>query len=317
MSSAFGSPTRKTRILVAGAGAFGGWTALHLQRRGAQVTLCDAWGPGNSRASSGGETRIIRATYGPDRPYVQMAVRALEIWKEHEKRWNLKLFHHTGVIWLAGADDKYEKAALPLLRDAGVRFEEMTPAAAAKRFPQMNFDGVKWAIHEQDFGFLTARRNCQTVLEHFMNEGGEYRQLAVEPGAITGREMHEVRLTDSSKASADQMVFACGPWLGRVFPDVAGNLIRPTRQQAFFFGVPAGDTRFVEGGMPTWNDHGAAHFYGIPGNEWRGFKIADDERGPTFDPTDGDRTPTADAVDPFFGLARFSKEKAGLPLKQG
>ena len=117
MSSAFGSPTRKTRILVAGAGAFGGWTALHLQRRGAQVTLCDAWGPGNSRASSGGETRIIRATYGPDRPYVQMAVRALEIWKEHEKRWNLKLFHHTGVIWLAGADDKYEKAALPLLRD--------------------------------------------------------------------------------------------------------------------------------------------------------------------------------------------------------
>ena len=88
MSSAFGSPTRKTRILVAGAGAFGGWTALHLQRRGAQVTLCDAWGPGNSRASSGGETRIIRATYGPDRPYVQMAVRALEIWKEHEKRWN-------------------------------------------------------------------------------------------------------------------------------------------------------------------------------------------------------------------------------------
>ena len=128
------------------------------------MTLCDAWGPGNSRASSGGETRIIRATYGPDRPYVQMAVRALEIWKEHEKRWNLKLFHHTGVIWLAGADDKYEKAALPLLRDAGVRFEEMTPAAAAKRFPQMNFDGVKWAIHEQDFGFLTAREKDAFLL---------------------------------------------------------------------------------------------------------------------------------------------------------
>src|SRR5580704_18527791 len=47
-------------VCVIGAGAFGGWTALHLLRRGAWVTLLDAWGPGNSRASSGGETRVIR-----------------------------------------------------------------------------------------------------------------------------------------------------------------------------------------------------------------------------------------------------------------
>ena len=58
----------KSGIVVVGAGAFGGWTALHLLRRGEQVTLIDAWGPGNSRASSGGETRIIRGTYGPSQP---------------------------------------------------------------------------------------------------------------------------------------------------------------------------------------------------------------------------------------------------------
>jgi hypothetical protein len=52
-------------VIVVGAGAFGGWTALSLVQRGARVTLLDAWGPGNSRASSGGETRTIRATYGP------------------------------------------------------------------------------------------------------------------------------------------------------------------------------------------------------------------------------------------------------------
>src|ERR1051326_7529235 len=60
---------RKTHVAVIGAGAFGGWPALHLLRSGARVTLVDEWGPGNSRASSGGETRIIRGTYGPAQPY--------------------------------------------------------------------------------------------------------------------------------------------------------------------------------------------------------------------------------------------------------
>ncbi len=57
--------SQKPHVIVIGAEAFGGWTALHLVRRGARVTLLDAWGPGNSRASSGGETRVIRGTYGP------------------------------------------------------------------------------------------------------------------------------------------------------------------------------------------------------------------------------------------------------------
>jgi len=71
----------KPHIAVIGAGAFGGWTALHLLERGAQVTLLDAWGPGNSRASSGGETRIMRAAYGPDQPYTEMASRAMTLWQ--------------------------------------------------------------------------------------------------------------------------------------------------------------------------------------------------------------------------------------------
>jgi glycine/D-amino acid oxidase-like deaminating enzyme len=86
MASALAAQGRKSRIAVIGAGALGGWTAPYLLRMGARVTLVDAWGPGHSRASSGGETRIIRATYGPDRIYVQLVVRALALWREHEHR---------------------------------------------------------------------------------------------------------------------------------------------------------------------------------------------------------------------------------------
>jgi len=61
---------RGPRIIVVGAGAFGGWTALSLLRGGARVTLIDAWGAGHSRSSSGDETRLIRTMYDGDRVYI-------------------------------------------------------------------------------------------------------------------------------------------------------------------------------------------------------------------------------------------------------
>ena len=80
------------RVVVFGAGAFGGWTALELRRRGARVTLVDAWGPGNARASSGGETRVIRATYGARTIYTKMAMRAMALWRAHDARYQRGFF---------------------------------------------------------------------------------------------------------------------------------------------------------------------------------------------------------------------------------
>jgi monomeric sarcosine oxidase len=288
---------RQPHIAVIGAGAFGGWTALFLRRQGARVTLVDAWGPGNSRASSGGETRVIRATYGPRAVYTKMSARALTLWKEHQTRWHRQLYHGIGVLWLVESDEQYEKAALPILRDARVQFEELPGAEVARRFPQINCEQVRWAILEKDGGYLTARRACAAVLEGFLAEGGAYRQVAVQaPIQTQGAELSSVVLSDGSRLTADRFVFACGPWLGALFPDVVGERVKPTRQEVFFFGTPPGDRRHTEEALPVWADHGTRFMYGIPGNEWRGFKVADDTRGPVFDPTTGERTPTAAAL---------------------
>jgi monomeric sarcosine oxidase len=284
-------------FVVVGAGAFGGWTALFLRRQGARVTLVDAWGPGNSRASSGGETRVIRATYGARAVYTHMAVRALALWKEHQKRWRRRLYHKTGVLWLVESDEQYERAALPILRDARVAFEELQGTEAARRYPQINCDQVRWAILEQDAGYLTARRACAAVLEGFLAEGGEYREAAVRtPIELSHGELSTIQLSDGGALTADGFVFACGPWLGTLFPDVIGDRVRPTRQDVFFFGPPSGDRRFTEEALPVWADHGTRFMYGIPGNEWRGFKVADDTRGPAFDPTNAEREPSAAAL---------------------
>src|SRR6201993_4414886 len=182
-------------VIVVGAGAFGGWSALQLAQRGAKVTLLDAWGPGNSRASSGGETRTIRATYGPAHvSYAKMVARALQLWQEYERRWNLRLFFRRGALRMAGGDDSYESAALPVLKDAGIRFEKLSARDCARRWPQMNFEGVSWSVHEPDCGFLAARRACEAVLDAFLKQGGQYRQAQVSPGPITSNTMNGVTL---------------------------------------------------------------------------------------------------------------------------
>ena len=291
------SKSGEKSVIVVGAGAFGGWTALQLLEKGMKVTLLDAWGPGNSRASSGGETRIIRATYGPGRIYTQMAARALKMWQEYEQRWNLQLFFRTGVLWMAGSDDTYEREALPALSDAGVRFEKLAAAECAKRWPQMNYDGISWAVYEPDSGSLAARRGCEAVLNAFIKQGGKYRQAEVATGKIESHRMQQVRLETAEALGADAYVFACGPWLGKVFPFLE-SAITPTRQEVFFFGTAAGDSRFTDAQLPVWSDDslrdlkgfpGKHWFYGIPGNQWRGFKIADDMRGLTIDPTTMER----------------------------
>ncbi len=288
-----GSP----HVAVVGAGAFGGWTALALRRGGARVTLLDAWGPGNARASSGGETRVIRGMYGPDRVYVDWVVRSLAIWRESEERWGQRLLTRTGALWLFGADDAYARQSLPLLAEAGLPVEGLTPAAAAARYPQISLDGIRSVYLEAEAGYLTARAACQAVARALVEEGGELRTQEARPAAIEGGALTGLALSDGTRLAADAYVFACGPWLAEVWPDLLGGRVTPTRQEVFFFGTPPGDPSFDEEHLPVWIDFGERLFYGIPGNQYRGFKIADDSRGPAIDPTRAERTVTPEALE--------------------
>ena len=262
----------KNRVAVVGAGAFGAWTALFLRRRGARVTLIDGWGGGNSRSSSGGESRIIRGTYGPNQPYTKMSARAMQLWTEHERRWAVQLVHRTGVLWMATAgDDGFEQESLPLLREAGIRYEELGVGEMARRWPQINFEGVRWGIYEPEGGFLMARIACQEVVKSFLAEGGEYKEAAVLPDGLEAGCKDGLKLAEGSTLTADRYVFACGPWLGRLFPETIGDRIRPTKQDVFFFGTPAGDDRFSETKLPVWADHRERFIYGMPASDGRGF----------------------------------------------
>ena len=239
----------------------------------------------------------MRGTYGPDQPYTEMAARALKLWQKYERRWKRHFLHRTGVLWMAsGRDDTFESGSVKMLRAAKIKFEELSAAQLKNRWPQINFEGIQWGIFEPECGYLDARASCAAVVDAFMAAGGRYRQVAVPASNLEDSPIRSLALSDGSQLKAHNYVFACGPWLGKLFPKAVGDLVSPTKQDIFFFGAPAGDDRFSEKHLPVWADHRGRFRYGIPGSGRRGFKIADDTRGPEFDPTSGERVVSTDAL---------------------
>ena len=269
-------------IAVIGAGAFGSWIAWHLRRAGKSVLLVDAWGPAHSRASSGGESRLIRMGYGADAIYTRMAMRSLELWQALFAAAGERLFHRTGVLWMARENDPYSAATIRTLEEAGVPFEILSTAALRRRYPQMQTPGGYYGIFEPQSGVLMARRAVAAVAADAVRLGAVYETRAVDPNA---------------GPLAEVTIYACGPWLGKLFPELLGDRIRPTRQEVFFFAPPPGDTRFSPEQFPAWIDFSDPRRpYGVPDIESRGFKLALDRHGPPFDPDSGDRRPTEEGL---------------------
>jgi len=301
-------------VAVIGAGVFGAWSAYQLRLTGASVLLLDAYGPGNSRASSGGESRIIRLGYGPDEIYSRSSQRSLALWQQLFEKTE-PLFHKTGVLWLAREHDPYCEATLATLQRLNANFERLDEDELIRRFPQLEPGPTRWAILEPDSGVLMARRAVQAVVAQAKVNGVEYLQNAIaQPHRAQGK-LDSVRTVSGEEIAAGQFVFACGPWLPKLFPELLKDLIYVTRQEVIFLGVPAGDDSFDRGVMPTWIDFNE-FVYGLPNVDGRGFKIAIDAHGAEFDP-DGERVVSADGLKAVRDyLARRVPRLANAPVME-
>jgi sarcosine oxidase len=304
-------------FVVVGAGVFGAWTAKKLQEAGKTVLLLDAWGPAHSRASSGGESRLIRAGYGADEIYTRMAWESLPEWRALSERSGLPIFHETGVLFFAPAIDDYFRGSIEAHRRLGHPIEVLDGAALRRRFPMIDFSGIDAGLYEPTFGALMARRAVQTLVAEFVRAGGAYRQESVLPP--TDAPVRDTVHTVSGEIiTANMFVFACGPWLGKMFPEVLGRRIFPTRQEVFFFAPEAGDTSYGAGRLPGWADFNAGDlYYGFPDLENRGFKIAHDAHGARVDPDTNDRTYSAAALaDVRAFMSRRFPRLANRPLTE-
>ncbi|HJS57690.1 MAG TPA: FAD-dependent oxidoreductase [Vicinamibacteria bacterium] len=276
-------------VVVIGAGAFGGWTALSLRELGASVNLLDAYGPGNSRASSGGETRQIRAGYEDRELYTRWVLSAFERWRTREQEWGRKLLYETGRLLLAPEWTESLKVTKTVLDQSRVPNEVLSHDELVRRYPQMNPEGVGVALLEPTTGVLKAREGCIAVAEAFQKQGGRFRIAQARPGKRAGGRLVDVALSDGSSLSGSIFVFACGPWLAKVFPDLMKKKLFIPRRDVFFFGTPAGDDRFSYPNFPNYSEDASQGYYGFPSIDGRGFKVCPVGELTAFDPDTDER----------------------------
>ena len=287
-------PRRSSDIVVIGAGAFGIWTALYLQRLGATVTVVDLYGAGNSRQTSGGETRGVRTSYG-DRPHgrqwTEWASRAIPRWKqwdeEGQERLLPRLFFQTGDLILRGETNTYITDTLSNWEALSVPYEVLTADEVSTRWPWIRYDGLGVALYEPDAGVVRARRAIESVARVFVENGGRIEVGQAVLGGRQGRRLGNITLNSGDNLSADSFVFACGPWFPKVFPDLMAKRLRISMGHVFYFSVPPGDRRFVYPYMPSYGVPGCTGWPALP-LDHRGFRVRTGGRPPD-DPDLSDR----------------------------
>lgn len=279
-------------VAVIGAGVFGAWIAWHLVRAGRSVALIDAYGAGHARASSGGESRVIRLSYGGDTLYSAMAGQSLALWDSLSRRQSQPVLHRTGVLWFSPSGDAYMAKSLDWLKARRAEHEAGDTAWLRRRWPQIAFKDGEAGFLEPRSGALIAGRGVQAVVA---DAGLQLVRHAAGPPERNPDGSYRA----APGVDARALVYACGPWLPKIFPELLGGRIVATRQEVFHFGAAAGDRRFAPPQLPVWADFNAGEIvYGLPDLEGQGFKLAFDAHGPEVDPDALDRRISGD------GLAR-------------
>jgi glycine/D-amino acid oxidase-like deaminating enzyme len=251
------------RAVVVGAGVFGASTARELTRRGWEVKLVEQYTPGNARSGSGGDTRLLRFSHGEAEWYSLLARRSLELWRELERRTGERVFEPVGVAWFSSGPGDFTEKSEATLKRLGIPTERLTPREALRLYPSLGGDDLHSVLFEPGAGVLNARVAT--------------RALAARLSVVTGR------VTPETAPEADAIVWACGSWLPKLFPDVVRQKLQ--RRDVFFFGVPGDWT-----GTPGFCDYDGP-FYGHGELNGLGMKIAPDGPGPEIDPDALERLP--------------------------
>lgn len=268
-----------TDIVVIGAGIWGTFISLNLQQMGHQVTLVDAYGPGNIRSTSGDETRGVRTGYEDNELWTRWASESIRMWEALDAEWGTRLFTKTSDLAMRSDWDGFLTLTRQTWEKLGIRHEVLDHDEMAYRWPQIDFTGMNVGLYEPDAGVGRARIACLTVAEQFRKAGGEVMVSRAEMGASTGGRLQQVRLDNGSEVGGQTFVFALGPWFPKFFPEVIGDLIKIPMGHVYYYGTPPQDDRFMYPNIPSFNVPGTTGWPALPFDN-QGFRVRTGGRPP-------------------------------------
>ena len=237
------------------------------------------WGPGNSRSTSGDETRGVRTSGYGDRLHGELWARwaneAIKRWKAGRgTRANVSdacLPHHGGPDLPEGLGTVPEGHRANWDK-TGIRYEVLKPNDVRSEYPVIDLKEIGVVQYEPNAGVVRARRACETVAEAFARNGGQVVIARALPSLANGKTLQDISLSTARRSRPANLSSRAGRGCGKIFPEFLRTRLRTPMGNVFYYRTPVGDNRFVAPYLPSFNFPGVTGWPALP-NDARGFRV--------------------------------------------
>lgn len=280
----------KTTII--GAGINGVTTAIELRKRGHDVILVDPGPLPHPLAASTDISKAVRAAYGADEDYAELAERSIGIWREWNAQFGVELYHETGFLFMRRAamqPGDFEYESFELLKRRGHRVERITSEVVRKRFPAWNADLYPDGFLDCEAGYAESGRVVAALVARAKASGVELHQNSRFAGLDeTDSRVRGIILADKTKIAADVVIMATGAWTPYLLP-FTKNFLRATGHPVFHL-QPRQAQLFIAKRFPVFGaDISMTGYYGFPLNREGVVKIANHGPGREMSPDSEER----------------------------
>src|ERR1043166_3634108 len=291
------------RVIIIGAGVNGTTAAIELKNRGHCVTLVDPGPLPHPLAASTDISKAVRAAYGPDEIYTELAERSIALWHEWNNKFGIRLYHEVGMLLLRRTpmqpgDFEYESCRL--FRERGHKFERLTRENLRARFPAFNAEVFSDGVFDPRAGYAESGRVIATLVDYAKSSGVDLREqnkgvelLEDQPGVMLEDRSSNGRIRRGDQTIlADMVVVATGAWTPYLLP-YTKSFFRATGQPVFHF-RPAKPELFAPERFPFFTaDISTTGYYGFSMNQ-DVVKIANHGAGREMSPDSPERVVTPD-----------------------
>jgi len=284
-----------SRVIVVGAGINGVTAAIELRRRGHDTVLLDPGPLPHPLAASTDISKAVRAAYGADEEYTDLAEHSIKRWREWNREFGTQFYHEVGVMFVRRRELKpgdFEHESFKILESRGHKIERMYSARAWKRFPAWNPELYRDGVLELEAGYAESGRVVASLIGHAkslgveLREGAQFLQLAEDDDRVNG-----IVLDDGRRIASDAVVMAVGAWTPYLLP-FTKKFFRSSGQPVFHL-KPRQPELFAPERFPVFGaDITTTGYYGFPINRDGLVKIANHGRGQEMSPESPERAVT-------------------------
>ena len=283
------------KTTVVGAGINGVVAAIELRKRGHDVVLVDPGPLPHPLAASTDISKVVRAAYGADEEYTELAERSREIWQQWNVDFGVELYDEVGFLCMRQrpmqtGDFEYE--SLRLLERRGHRIERVNSDYLRRHFPAWNADRYPDGFLDFESGYAESGRAVAVLIEGARSIGVELREHAKFCALDEASDrVKGIVFESGEKLPADAVVMAVGAWTPYVLP-FTHDFFRASGQPVFHL-KPAQPELFAPERFPIFGaDISATGFYGFPLNRDGVVKIANHGLGREMSPDSPERVVT-------------------------